>query len=269
MCNLKNLAQLYVKQYFPEYLNRVERIWGMLDNIDLNTSPKYFQLGGTLGFAAGASQELREVVSGIIAIRVTYEQEKDNTFIPPQELQELIREACEKLKVSPSVKVKLEKVTIDFNNENSSNDLVNELTKTIRQEHSETRKVIKKPVISSKHKFNCLVTLYPIQREILFELGFNDITIKLPKTKFELFNAIADHNAKSKGWADWERIALKVPQWSNNNKINKSPDYVRSRIIDLRKELPSELDGFIEGKQGHGYRLSTHPDNIYFDKAQL
>lgn len=271
-CDFKKLAQVFVKQYFPEYLNRVDRMWGMLDNVDLNTPQKQFQLGSFLGFAAEASQELREVVSGLVAIRVTYEQEKDNEFIPPIELQKLISEACEKLKVYPDVKVKLEKVTVDFTGSSSSNEIVNEIKtasseikETIQQEHDATRKTVRKPVISSKFKFNCLISIYPASREIIVNSGFDEIAIKLSRVKFDLFRAIGSLNNKTKGWAGWEDIAQAVPDWSSSKGISKTGSYVRHRITELRNELPSEFQDLIEGKQGYGYRLSTHPDNIFID----
>ena len=273
-CDFKKLAQVFVKQYFPEYLNRIDRIWGMLDNVDLNAPQKQFQFGSTLGFAGKASLELREVVSGLVAIRITYEQEKDNAFIPPLELQKLIIEACEKLKVSPDVKVKLEKVTVDFTGANSSNEIVNaietassKLKGTIEQEHNATRKTVRKPVISSKFKFNCLISLDSSCREIKINSGFEEITIKLSRVKFELFSAIAQLNKETAGWAGWEEIAKAVPGWSHKDNVNKTDNYIRHRIAELRKALPLDFDGLIESRQGHGYRISTHPDNIFIDPA--
>ena len=254
VCEFKRLAQLYTKQYFPEYQDRIERIWGMLDNVNLKTSEKDFQLGGTLGFAAGASQELREVVSGIIAIRVTYEQEKDNTFIPPQELQELIREACEKLKVSPGVKVKLEKVTIDFNNENSSNEIINEiksasrrLNETITEEHKNTRKEINNPIVDYNYLTNWKCHLSLASREIVINKGKKDVQFQLTNLQLEIMNLLFNNSLSddySGEFIHWEDIIKQIPRWNIKNAPSSSNNNLAITEYDIYRHIKNNQENF-------------------------
>ena len=271
-CDLKKLAQVFVKQYFPEYLNRIDRIWGMLDNVDLNTPQKQFQLGSSLGFAAEASQELREVVSGLVAIRVTYEQEKDNAFIPPPELQKLIIEACEKLKVSPDVKVKLEKVTVDFTDANSSNEIVNaietassELKGTIEREHKNTRKEFNTPIVDHNYLTNWRIRLVRKENKAFINTGKEDKIFSVSNLQMEILIVLTQHHLPEntrKNFITWKNIIKQVPKWQSrdNHKIND--DDIRRHIMNIRKLLGNRFGKIIEVKQFKGYRISTNPANI-------
>lgn len=271
-CDLKKLAQVFVKQYFPEYLNRVDRIWGMLDNVNLNAPQKQFQLGSTLGFAAEASPELREVVSGLVAIRVTYEQEKDNVFIPPPELQKLISEVCEKLKVSPDVKIKLEKVTVDFTSANSSNEIVHEiktasldLKKTIQQEHKNTRKEFNTPIVDHNYLTNWKVRFIQKENKAIINTGQEDKIFLVSNLQMEILVVLTQHRLPEntrKNFMTWKNIIKQVPKWQSRNQHKINDDDIRRHIMNIRNILGNSHGKIIEVKQFKGYRISTNPANI-------
>jgi hypothetical protein len=134
----------------------------------------------------------------------------------------------------------------------------------IRQEHNETRKTVRKPVISSKYKTNYLITLRASSHEVIINTGFQEHTLKLSRVKFELLSAIGQLHrpVEKRSWIGWEEITRTVPLWSN-----KDDSYVRHRIAELKDEFKNEFVNLIESKQGYGYRLSTHPENIFEEKT--
>ena len=139
-------------------------------------------------------------------------------------------------------------------------DETNEL---IRAQHQKTRESVRKPVISSKFTYNCLLTINPVSREVIINSGFEEVSVKLSRVKLQLFKAIAELCMTTGGWVSWDEIAVKVPDWINaKGEINKTDNYIRHRIAELRKELPQDFSELIESRQSHGYRISTHPENI-------
>lgn len=134
----------------------------------------------------------------------------------------------------------------------------------IKAEHQETRKTVRKPVISSRHRTNYLITLRTASREVVINTGLREHIISLPRVKFELLATIAQINKPSdkRGWIEWQQITQAISTWNN-----KSDDYIRHRISELRDKFGSEFAELIEGVQGAGYRISTHPENIISDPA--
>jgi len=133
----------------------------------------------------------------------------------------------------------------------------------IRSEHNETRKTVRKPIVSSKYKTNYLITLRASSHEVIINTGFQEHTLKLSRVKFELLSAIAQFHrpVEKRSWIGWEEIIRYVPLWSN-----KDDSYVRHRIAELKDEFKNDFTDLIESKQGYGYRLSTHPENIFEEK---
>lgn len=134
----------------------------------------------------------------------------------------------------------------------------------IKTEHKETRKTVRRPVISTLYRTNYLVTLRMNSRSLVVNTGLQEYAVTLPRVKFELLAAIAQISkpADKRGWIECLEITQTVPTWNG-----KPAEYVRHRIAELRDELKEEFSSLIESAQGAGYRISTHPENIFSDPS--
>jgi hypothetical protein len=267
----KNIAKSIFSYYHPENEMWFEIAWEVLEENDIPVASENIinRLPG-LAAAAEASSEMALMADDLVMI---FEAFMTKEPILGADIANRIQDIAQSRSGEAINREKIIKrfsSVLELDNNESSHSL-NEIIKEqfaethelIRSEHIETRHAVKKPIISSKFTYNCLISLFPISREVVINTGFDEIAIKLSSLKFQLFQAIAKLNMESNGWVSWDEIAKEIPVWiRSDDTSNKDSNYIGHRVRELKKLLPDDFSGLIESRQQHGYRISTHPDNM-------
>ncbi len=294
-CDLQSFALLYIKEFFPDYIYRFDKIWNSVgniyenrDNIDQKVKP---ETNSFLNFAKDANSEIKEVISGLVAIRIIYEREQGSDEIPFNRLQLLISQACEQLKVSPEVKVKLEKITINFDENNSGNsqqELMSSLGQIDNSQVENHLKNIESQIDDSSYRITRKIDTIARQRKesrqyatsyevILRKISCSECefevdlkVISVTPTQFNFLLALAnqlisdiDKHSSEQGWLHYDDIIDNMPDWNENTQYPQ----IRTQVNQLRNKLDAmQLNKWLIQNDNRGkYRLSTHPENVILE----
>lgn len=117
--DLKNVAKRFTEIYYPQWLSRVDRIWDMFENIDLQVhfskSPKtQRQQGNAFGITGEIEPKFRECISGIAILAFTYQDIKGKDTISEDELRKKISIVPAGLNLTSTLQNKLENVLAEI-----------------------------------------------------------------------------------------------------------------------------------------------------------
>lgn len=123
-----------------------------------------------------------------------------------------------------------------------------------------------------KYKYKCFDKIYisgerPVQDNCRIKLNGKDTFIEEANFKLLLRLVVQIKNGKNEGWANMPDIITDEPPFATVN------DY-HNYIYRLRRNLKHNLinqnpSDFIENNPLGNYRISTHPDNITYNRENL
>ena len=110
---LKKIAIKFIEKYYPQFLHRVDRIWDMFENIDINsfvTDSGEEQLGSAFGLTGTAEPGSQEPIIGIAILAFTYQTTKHETNLSKDEINKRISNSANILEIPPNVQHKLKEL---------------------------------------------------------------------------------------------------------------------------------------------------------------